>query len=120
MGKKQKSSSDRSSGEVLVKTHKVEQIDIYEVTENELFQLENGTNSDLYLEFSISLLSIFVSMLATLLTAIFNNNIVLNIFISITVISLILGGLLLLLWYRNRKEKKAIIENIKSRKEKEK
>ena len=116
MGKKKNNSNDRAGGEVVVKTHKVDQIDIYEVTENELFQLENGTNSDLYLEFSISLLSIFVSTLASLLTATFENKVVLTAFICVAVLTFIIGSFLLFLWYRNRQQKKTIIEKIKGRK----
>lgn len=61
MAKKTTNNNERGSGEARVVTHKVEQIDIYEITENELSQLEKGTDSDLYLQFSIALLSVFVS-----------------------------------------------------------
>lgn len=108
--------SERGVGEARVVTHKVEQIDIYEVTENELNQLEKGTDSDLYLQFSIALLSVFVSLTVCFFTTTFEDDKVFYGFVCVDAICLIIGAILLLLWNRNRKEKSDIIQGIKNRK----
>ena len=116
MARKTYVNNERSSGEARVVTHKVEQIDIYEVTENELTQLETGTDSDLYLQFSIALLSFFASLTLCFFTSTFENDKVFYGFICIDAICFIIGVLLLILWNRNRKEKSDIIQEIKNRK----
>ena len=116
IAKKPTSSNERGSGEVRVVTHKVEQIDIYEVTENELTQLEKGTDSDLYLQFSIALLSVFASLTVCFFTSTFENDRVFYGFVCVDAICLIVGLILLILWNRNRKGKSEIIQGIKNRK----
>ena len=116
MAKKPKQYNERGSGEARVVTHKVEQIDIYEVTENELNLLEKGTDSDLYLQFSIALLSVFFSLTVCFFTSTFNDDKVLYAFVCVDSICFIIGALLLVLWYRNRKGKEEIIKGIKNRK----
>lgn len=116
MAKKPTNNNERGSGEARVVTHKVEQIDIYEVTENELNLLEKGTDSDLYLQFSIALLSVFVSLTVCFFTSTFENDKVLYGFVCVDAICFIIGMLLLILWNRNRKGKSDIIQGIKNRK----
>lgn len=116
MAKKSTINNERGSGEARVVTHKVEQIDIFEVTENELNLLEKGTDSDLYLQFSIALLSIFVSLTVCFFSSTFENDKVLNGFVCVDAVCFIIGMILLVLWHRNRKGKAEIIEGIKNRK----
>lgn len=116
MVKKTTNNNERGSGEARVVTHKVEQIDIYEITENELSQLEKGTDSDLYLQFSIALLSVFVSLTVCFFTTTFKDDKVLYGFVCVDAVCFIIGALLLILWDRNRKGKSEIIQGIKNRK----
>lgn len=111
MAKKQ---NNNELGETRVRRARLEFFTIYEVTEGELNSLERGTNSDLYLQFSIFCLSVFVSFFISLLSGTFIDRIV-NIFVCITFVSFIIGVLLLFLWYRTRKRKKDVINDIRNR-----
>lgn len=108
---------ERGTGQVNIMRHEVKEINIFEVTEDELNQLEHGTNSDLFLEFSISLLSVFVSFTISLLTTKIESNTTFMVFFCVTLISFVLGVLLFVLWFRNKKERKTIIQTVRNRKE---
>ncbi len=88
-------------------------IKVYVVKDSQLNELERGSQADLFLEFAISLLSIFASLFASLLLADCEGK-VFTAFLSITVITFISGIILLLLWHRQRISKKTIIEEIRS------
>lgn len=103
------------NGETKVCKHRINEIAIFEVSESELEQLEKGNSSDLLLQFSISLLSIAVSITLTMLTATFNNKYLEIIFISLCIISYILGILLMALWYKSHFSIKKLIQKIRER-----
>lgn len=98
-----------------VRRGRVDSVDLYEVKENELELLENGEPTSLQLNFSIFLLSIAFSGILTLCTATFNSTIVQNTFLFVTIIGVLLGLYLLLMWWRGRKSIKKIIKTIKDR-----
>lgn len=103
-----------SSDTVCVKRYKVDSITIYEISESDLELIERGEPTSVYLNISISLLSIFFSMLVTLLTCKLND-IKFVVFVCIAIISAIIGIVLLIIWFRVNKSANSVIKKIKSR-----
>jgi hypothetical protein len=98
-----------------IKRGRVDSVSLYEVKENELDILENGEPTGIYLNFSIFLLSLAFSGILTLCTATFNNDLVKNSFLFVSIIGIIIGILLLILWWKGRKSVKNIIQKIRGR-----
>ncbi|MBC2845612.1 hypothetical protein [Winogradskyella flava] len=89
---------------------------LYEVSEAELQIIERGSPNSLYLNFAIFLLSVGISFLATLLTFEFGeSNKKFTVFVVVTVIGLLVGIFLLILWYRSKNQFDDVIKKIKSR-----
>lgn len=114
--------SKRSSKEKLkdetIKIHRarVDTLNIYEVSDSELTTIERGSTNSIFLNFSIFLLSIAVSLLIALLTANFNGKtVVQTIFILLTIVGFLGGGFLLIFWYRKRDDFKITIKKIRER-----
>ena len=80
-----------------------ERLTIYEVSESELDTLERGSPDSLYLNIAIALLSVAVSLTATLLTATIKSLAIFVVFVVCTVVGYVGGILLLLLWRRTRR-----------------
>ena len=90
------------------------QLTIYEVAEYELEVLEHGSPDSIYLNFAIFLLSIAVSFLVSLVTADLSTRVFI-VFVSITIIGLVLGIFLLILWFRTRKSVSILVKKIRNR-----
>lgn len=98
-----------------VKRGRVDSVNLYEVKENELDTLENGEPTDIYLNFAVFLLSIAFSGILTLCSATFTNNTIKNAFLFVSIIGVLGGIFLLILWWRGRKSIKSIIRKIRDR-----
>lgn len=112
MARKRKTNAD--FGETKVIKGRIDHVTLYEVSESELIDLQKGNDSDLYLEFAIACLSTGLSFLASLVSGAFAQTPFI-IFTCIVILTIIIGFILGILWYRNRKSKTKIIESIKSR-----
>jgi hypothetical protein len=100
---------------IRVRRGRVDSVDLYEVKENELELLENGESTGLQLNFSIFLLSTAFSGIITLCTATFTKPVLQTTFLIVSVIGILLGLYLLLLWWKGRKSIKKVIQTIKDR-----
>lgn len=98
-----------------VRRGRVDSVDLYEVKEYELEILENGEPTGIHLNFSIFLLSTAFSGIMTLCTATFTKPLIENTFLFVSIIGIIGGLYLLLLWWRGRNSIKTIIRTIKNR-----
>jgi hypothetical protein len=99
-----------------VRRGRVDSVDLYEIKDNELDLLERGSPVGLYLNFAIFLLSIAFSALAGLCTTTtFKYAIAQTVFIVVMVIGFLLGALLLILWFRGRKDVAEVIGRIRGR-----
>ena len=87
---------------------------IYEITEDELRDLETGSPSSLYLNFSIFGLSIAISFLIALLTATVTER-VFTVFTILTVVGFLVGIGLLILWSRARISIGDVVRRIRAR-----
>lgn len=113
----QKPTDEKTEDEkVKVKRGRMDSVSIYEVSEGELTTLENGSKNSIFLNFSIFLLSIAASFFTALVTADYTNkNIVFTIFVVLTVVGILGGAFLLILWFRMSDEFKITIDKIKKR-----
>ncbi len=101
---------------VQVKRGKVDSLDVYEVTGDELELIERGSPNSLYLNFSIFLISIGTAFLITLLTVdIVPISKMFIIFTLVTIVAFVVGVFLFILWYRNRSSLSGVFSKIKGR-----
>lgn len=98
-----------------IRRGRVDSVDLYEVKENELEMLENGEPTGIYLNFSIFLLSVAISCILGLCTATFKSPLIENAFLFVSIIGIIGGVFLGILWWKGRKSIKLIIKKIKNR-----
>jgi hypothetical protein len=115
MVKKSFMSQIQPTQETVIRRGRVASIDLYEIKESELEILEKGSNADIYLNFSIALLSLSISITTAFFSATFTNKLAETFFIVIDVIGFIIGLILLFLWYRGRKDVRIIIKAIRDR-----
>lgn len=106
----------QSDEKVHIKRGRVDSLSIYEISESELTTIERGSTNSIYLNFAIFLLSIAISFFISLLTSDFKNKqIVMTVFIVLTVVGFIGGSFLLILWYKMKDEFKITMKKIKER-----
>ena len=94
---------------------RVDALSLYEITDYELQQLEEGSIGATYLNLAIFCISVALSFLATLLAA---PNLPLRVFIVfvvVAVVGLFVGAVLLVLWRRSRRTMSKVIKRIKDR-----
>lgn len=105
----------QDESQLIIKRARLDSVKIFEVTESELEIIAKGSPNSIYLNFAIFLLSIAASSLITLLSVKIESITVLCIFIITCALGFLLGGLLLILWYRNRNDFTKIITKIRDR-----
>lgn len=98
-----------------IRRGRVDSVDLYEIKDSELDLLEKGSPADLQLNFAIFVLSIAFSSIAALATASFTNARVEQAFVVVSVVGLLLGAYLLIMWARNRTSLTAVCRRIRSR-----
>ena len=89
---------------------------VYHVTEQELDFIEYGTPDSVYFSFAIFLLSSGSSFLTTLLTASIQSPRLFDVFLGITLVGIVGGLLLLIVWARARRATTSVIKTIRRRK----
>ena len=100
---------------VAVRRAKVDSLSLYEVTESELQDLERGGPAHLFLNLAIFLLSTAISFLIAVLSTEIKSTRTFCVFVIVTVLGFIGGGVLLLIWNRSRQATAEIIKRIKGR-----
>lgn len=99
-----------------VKRGRIGLFKLYEVAEYELLLLEKGSDSAIWLNFAVSGLSIFCSILAALLTLdVSKSPRAFIVFVVITVVSAVVTIVCVAFWYRNRKVGTDILDTIRKR-----
>ena len=111
------SSKADNTGEIAISRARYNEIQLYEISEDELTQIEAGSPTSNYLNFAISLLSVGISLLTSLLTTTIEDDRVFLAFLCTTIITSILGIILLIIWLRTNKTSKKIFQRIRARKE---
>ena len=85
-----------------VRRARFDKLTIYEISHSELELIERGSPDSIYLNLAIALLSIAASFTATLCTATVDDRIFM-VFSILTTVGYMVGGVLLILWWRSRR-----------------
>lgn len=102
-------------GQTKLYRHPIDKIDVFEITEKELEDLGNN-NSDLFLEFGIFSGSVCVSFVCSLFAINKENSpTIFYIFFIICIVTGLFFIFLIILWYRNKGNRKEIIMTVKDR-----
>ena len=107
-----------ASGEkpLRIRRGRVDCVDLYEIKDSELDELERGSPADLYLNFSIALLSLAFSALTAICTvSTFRFPILETLFLVVAVVGFFGGLFLILLWWRSRKDVAVVVAQIRNR-----
>lgn len=99
----------------IVRRARFQRLTIYEVEESELLILEKGGLGSIHINLSIALLSLAVGLTATLITADFPSDRAWLLFVTLTVVSYIVGATLLLIWWRNHQSISDCVGEIRRR-----
>lgn len=94
---------------------KLDSLNVYDVTEDELEKLETGSSDSIFLNFSIFAFSIAIPFLITLFTIPIESNRIFYVFLIVTILGLLGGTVLLVLWRKNRTPIKKLAEKIRER-----
>jgi hypothetical protein len=93
----------------------IDRLRIFDVSEDELESLERGSTESIFLNPAIGVLSVAISLSASLATATFPNDRAFYVFVILTVIGYIAGLAFGLLWLVSRKSLKSVSARIRSR-----
>jgi len=110
-------SEQENTGEtsIRVRRGKVDSLSVYEITDYELSQILQGSPNTLYLNLSIFFLSIFSSFFISLLTTSISSDRLYTVFVVVTVVSMIAGSVLGVLWWKARNQLDDLVTKIKAR-----
>ncbi len=108
-------SSTNEDKPLYVRRGRVESVDLYEVKDSELDLLEKGSPATIQLNFAVFLLSIAFSSIAALCTATFEWDTAKTVFVIISVVGILMGGYLLISWWRSRSAISTIVDVIRNR-----
>jgi hypothetical protein len=98
-----------------IRRARIESLNIYELSEEELELLERGSPDSLFLNFAVFLLSTGISLLTALLTTDIPSERLFSVFVVVTVLSFLSGTVLLFLWRWYRRSTTKIFEQIRRR-----
>ena len=93
----------------------LDRLRIFEISEAELEALERGSAESLLLNLAIGVISVALSLTASLATATFASDRVFNVFVIIVVVGYVAGVAFALLWYKSRKSLRNVSTEIRSR-----
>lgn len=98
-----------------IRRARYDRLTIYEVEESELTILERGSPDSIYLNFAVALLSVAISLTATLATAAVPSERTFVVLVVVAVVGYTVGSVLLSLWWRSRTSTGACVRTIRNR-----
>lgn len=101
--------------QIRVNRGRMDSITVYDVTDQELRELERGGDGGLYLNFALSLASIAISFLIALATTTISSDRQFTVFVVIAIVSLVAAAVLLVVWWNCRKSVRQLVTAIKAR-----
>jgi uncharacterized protein YacL len=108
-------SQNEAERKININRGSIDSLSFYEVTEDELSVLENGSASSEYLNVMIALISIAISFFATIFTVDFKTPVVFVVFLVIAISTLIGSIGFCIAWRKSRKSHISVISKIKAR-----
>lgn len=107
--------NEKSPDHVSINRAKVDSIDLYEVTGDELKELEKGRDGSLFLNIGLFLLSASISFIIALTTTTIEGDRQFSLF-AIVAISFLIGSIVLgLLWWKSRESVGDVVARIRAR-----
>lgn len=106
---------NNNNSDIEINRGRLGSITVYDVTEDELEILENGSPNSIYLNFAIGLTSIGVSFFITIFATEIKNIKTYVVFWVIAVITTLAGVVLFVVWRRSNKGMKNVIKRIRDR-----
>jgi hypothetical protein len=97
-----------------IRRARFQRLTIYELSETELDTLEKGSPDSIYLNISIALLSVAVSLTVTLVTATLSHA-AFTVFVVLVAVGYVVGVVLLLLWHNSRRSVVTCARTIRDR-----
>lgn len=91
------------------------EICVYEVTDDELSALENGSPGSLQLNFAVFLLPIAISFLISILTTKIESVYLYACFVAVTIVGFVLGIFFFFVWLRSYRGLSSVSKRIRSR-----
>jgi len=88
---------------------------VYEISDDELTKLHQGSGQSLFLNSGIAVLSVAVSFLIALLTTQIKSDRVFAVFVIITVVGFLEGIVLLIRWWCTRQPMSKLVKKIRDR-----
>ena len=110
-----KTFTPEEKNQVTINRGRINSLTIYEITEDELDKLEKGDTDTIDLNFAIFALSVASSFLITLLTTKIESIKTFNIFLVVVIVGFFSALILLVRWWKNRKNTGLIVSKIKKR-----
>ena len=104
-----------SKYEPRIRIAKMDSICIYPITEGELSALEEGSPGSIYLNFSIFLLSVAISLLMSLFLTKIESDRVFTVFVVLTTVGFVAGFVLLVLWIKAYRSATPVARKIRER-----
>lgn len=98
-----------------IRRGQIDSVVTYEITEYEFEVLQRGNPNSIMLNLAIFLLSIAATLIVTLLTVKIEDSRLFFSFFVVTVVCLIIGGILLILWFNSNRIVSTIVSKIESR-----
>ena len=98
-----------------IRRARFDQLTIYEISEDELSILENGSPDSVYLSISIAFLSAAISCSVAAPSIQIESPKLLIAFVSFIVLSYIAGGVLMVLWLKSKNSVSACVRKIRNR-----
>lgn len=98
-----------------IRRARIDCLNIYEVSEGELEILEKGYPASIFLNFAIFLFGSALTLLIAILTTNVKSNATFITFVVLIIVGVLIGLLLLLLWYRNNKSISKLVDTIRKR-----
>ncbi len=98
---------------------KLNSLDIYEITDDELERLERGGSDTTFLNFAIFTISVAASFIVSLFTIKIESDRIYIAFLTTIILGFLAGAILLILWWKSRRSTKGLVKKIKDRMNKE-
>ncbi len=109
-------SNNNNDGEVIkTRRSRIQEVHVYDVYEHEIEAIERGENTPLLLTFGLAILSLGLGAIFSLATANFTSSVAEQMMYAFATSGNLLAVILLLFWWKGRKENKTICTKIKER-----
>ena len=98
-----------------IRVGKIGVLKVHQISDDELTRLGQGAGQSLFLNFGIGILSVAASFLISLLTTTITSDRLFAVFVIVTVVGVVAGIVLMILWWCTRKPISRLVQKIRDR-----